>query len=307
MTPLFTDAMALRRVREVSADGQRPAHRPVAGAIFEAELNRHWTIGPKVHGGAMLALCANAARTALGDDAGVVTARGGGTPSREAAWGRAGQLGTVEPVAVSGSFLWAPDPGPMRLATSIRKRGRRISVVDVELYQGGRTAVHAVITLGEPEHRTRPLLSVNPVVELMAPEPPADVAPIGPGHPMAGLVHLAEGCDVRPLVSTLEPTEGRPPLIQMWVRPRDAPPDVLFALMCGDVSAPVSFAVNRTGWAPTVQLTAYLRGLPADGWLRVLCTCTQIGQDWFDEDHTVVDCEGRIVVQTRQLAMVPAS
>jgi hypothetical protein len=49
-----------------------------------------------------------------------------------------------------------------------------------------------------------------------------------------------------------------------------------------------------------------LRGLPADGWLRVVCTCVQIGQDWFDEDHTVVDCEDRIVVQSRQLAMVPA-
>jgi acyl-coenzyme A thioesterase PaaI-like protein len=298
MTPLFTNAMALRRVRETSMDGQRPVNRPGVGAVFAAELNRHWTIGPKVHGGAMLALCANAARTAvggpLGDDVGLEAGK------------EAGQLGRVEPVAVSGSFLWAPDPGPMRLATSIRKRGRRISVVDVELCQGDRTAVHAVVTLGQPEHRARPLLSANPVVDLMAPEPPADVAPIGSGHPMAGLVHLAEGCDVRPLVSTLEPTDGRPPLIQMWVRPRGAAPDVLFALMCGDVSAPVSFAVNRTGWAPTVQLTAYLRGLPADGWLRVLCTCTQIGQDWFDEDHTVVDCEGRIVVQTRQLAMVPA-
>jgi hypothetical protein len=53
-------------------------------------------------------------------------------------------------------------------------------------------------------------------------------------------------------------------------------------------------------------LTAYLRGLPVDGWLRVLCTATQIGQDWFDEDHTVVDSAGRIVVQTRQLALVPS-
>ncbi|MDT5089324.1 MAG: pyrroline-5-carboxylate reductase [Mycobacterium sp.] len=52
--------------------------------------------------------------------------------------------------------------------------------------------------------------------------------------------------------------------------------------------------------------TAYLRGLPADGWLRVVCTCVQIGQDWFDEDHTVVDSQGRIIVQSRQLAMVPA-
>lgn len=49
-----------------------------------------------------------------------------------------------------------------------------------------------------------------------------------------------------------------------------------------------------------------IRALPADGWLRVLCTCVEIGQDWFDEDHIVVDRLGRIVVQTRQLAMVPA-
>jgi acyl-coenzyme A thioesterase PaaI-like protein len=273
MNTSFTTAMALRAV-----EPDRPGTND---AVFEAELNEHWTIGPKVHGGAMLALCANAARTAHGD--------------------------TSQPVAVSASFLWAPDPGPMRLATSIRKRGRRISVVDVELAQGDRTAVHAVVTLGEPEHLVPPLLSANPVVDLMTPEPPDGVAPIGPGHPMAGLVHLAEGCDVRPLVSTLQPsTDGRPPMIQMWVRPRGVAPDVLFALMCGDVSAPVSFAVGRTGWAPTVQLTAYLRGLPADGWLRVVCTCVQIGQDWFDEDHIIVDCEGRIVVQTRQLAMVPA-
>ncbi len=270
MTALFTSAMALREVHE---DGVR--------RVYEGELNKHWTIGPKVHGGAMVALCANAARTAHG--------------------------GPVEPVAVSASFLSAPDPGPMRLVTSMRKRGRRISVVDVELIQGDRAAVHAVITLGEPEHLVPPLLSANPAVGLMDPEPPDDVLPIGPGHRLAGLVNLAEGCDVRTLTSTLGiSTDGRPPVIQNWVRPRDAAPDVLFALMCGDISAPVSFAVDRTGWAPTVQLTAYLRGLPADGWLRVVCTCVQIGQDWFDEDHTVVDCEGRIVVQSRQLAMVPA-
>ena len=69
---------------------------------------------------------------------------------------------------------------------------------------------------------------------------------------------------------------------------------------------PVAFAVGRRGWAPTVQMTVYLRALPVDGWLRVLCTTTQIGRDWFDEDHTVVDAAGRIVVQSRQLALVPS-
>ncbi|PQM54177.1 thioesterase family protein [Mycolicibacter virginiensis] len=270
---LFTDAMTL--VRIAGHDDSDDV------ASFTGELNEHWTIGPKVHGGAMLALCANAARTAHG--------------------------GGLQPVAVSASYLWAPDPGPMQLVTTIRKRGRRVSLVDVELNQGARTAVRAAITLSEPEHQAPPLLSFNPVVPLMTPEPPPGLEPIGPGHPMEHIVHLAHGCDIRPALTTLAPrSDGGPPVIEMWVRPKDAAPDVLFALLCGDVSAPVTFAVNRNGWAPTVQLTAYLRAIPADGWLRVICSCVQIGQDWFDEDHTVVDCEGRIVVQTRQLAMVPA-
>ena len=77
---LFTDAMVLT----ASGDG-----------VYDGVLNEHWTIGPKVHGGAMLALCANAART---------------------------ELDGVEPIAVSGSFLWAPDPGLMQVVTTVRKR-----------------------------------------------------------------------------------------------------------------------------------------------------------------------------------------
>src|SRR6266545_4114896 len=115
---LFTDAMALT---------------PAGDGVYDGELNAHWTIGPKVHGGAMLALCANAARKEHGSEG-------------------------VEPIAVSGNFLWAPDPGPMRVVTTVRKRGRRVSVIDVELNQGDRTAVRAAVTLGDPEHHVPPLL-----------------------------------------------------------------------------------------------------------------------------------------------------
>ena len=281
MTPpfpnsLFSDVMALRAV--AGQPGQ-----------FDADLNANWTIGPKPHGGVMIAMCANAARTAYAD-------------------GTADSGGLAHPVAVSANYLSAPDPGPVRLVTSIRKRGRRIGLVDVELLQGERsdrgwkTCVHAVVTLGEPEHDARPLYSEDHLARQMAPEPPADVLPIGPGHPAAAINNLARGCDIRPQVAE---AEGDPPGFRIWVRPRAEPVDELFALMCGDISLPVPYAVGRRGWAPTVQLTAYLRGLPADGWLRVVCTATEIGQDWFDEDHTVVDSTGRIVVQTRQLALVP--
>ena len=268
-TPLFSDAMVLQPVEG------RPGE-------FDGNLNEHWTIGPKVHGGVMIALCAKAAREAYADPAG-------------------------HAVAVSANFLSAPDPGDVRLVTAVRKRGRRIGLVDVELIQGDRACVHAVVTLGAPEPREAgrdPLFVDTSVARLMSPEPPADVLPIGPGHSAAEINHLARGCDIRPLVvEALE--EGRAPAFQVWVRPREGVVDELFALMCGDISLPVPYAVGRRGWAPTVQLTAYLRGFPADGWLRVLCTAIQIGQDWFDEDHTVVDSTGRIVVQTRQLALVP--
>ena len=55
----FADAMALTRVSSNEAV-----------SVFEGVLNKHWTIGEKVHGGAMLALSAKAARTALSSDDG---------------------------------------------------------------------------------------------------------------------------------------------------------------------------------------------------------------------------------------------
>ena len=152
--------------------------------------------------------------------------------------------------------------------------------------------MHAVVTLGEPEHLAPPLLSSNPVVSLMSPEPPRRRRADRAGSPDVRHGELLGGRR-RPAVDVHVPDgpsrDGQPPVIQIWARPRDMAPDILFALMCGDVSMPVAFAVGRRGWAPTVQLTAYLRGLPADGWLRVMATTTQIGQDWFDEDHLVVD------------------
>ncbi|MEI7915826.1 MAG: thioesterase family protein [Mycobacteriaceae bacterium] len=254
---------------------------PAGDGAFDGHLSEHWTIGPKIHGGVMVALCAKAATLGYRRDG-----------------------DTADPVAVSVNFLSAPDPGPVRLRTAVRKRGRRIGLLDVELMQGDRACVHAVVTLGEAEHDSEPLMSVHPAVRSMTPVPPGDVPAIGPGHPGAAINNLARGCLIHPQIAeTLAP--GEAPEFRIWVRPRTDHVDEFFALMCGDISLPVSYAVGRRGWAPTVQLTAYLRGRPADGWLRVVCTATQIGQDWFDADHTVLDSSGRIVVQTRQLALVP--
>ena len=86
MSTPFRDALALTGTR----DG------------FTATLTDTWTIGPKAHGGMLMALCAHAATQALGGD--------GATP-----------------VAVSATFLRPPDPGPVELAVETTRRGRRVT------------------------------------------------------------------------------------------------------------------------------------------------------------------------------------
>src|SRR6188472_156439 len=75
---------------------------------------------------------------------------------------------------------------------------------------------------------------------LMQPEPPPGLEPIGPGHPMEDIVHLAHGCDIRPSLTTFTPrTDGGPPVIEYWVRPKGVAPDVLFALSPSCAVGPV--------------------------------------------------------------------
>ncbi|MDV6304039.1 thioesterase family protein [Rhodococcus cerastii] len=278
----FTAATTLTAL-EVAADT----------ASFAGAIDSTWTIGPKVHGGVMLAVCAAAARKHI------VT-----TDPDQA---------EIQPLAVSVSYLAAPDPGDVALTTVVRKRGRQVSHVDVELTQAGRVAVRAVVTLGrpdseEPHHETPTSLAS------MAAEPPAETLAVAGDHPMASIVHVAKGCEMRidaASASFLTGQQGEAE-IRLWVRPfagdeADLDTAVLFALMTGDISAPVTMNRGMFGWAPTVQLTTYLRRRPAPGWLRVAATSTVIGSTWFEEDHVVLDSTGAVVVQSRQLAMVPRS
>ena len=71
------------------------------------------------------------------------------------------------------------------------------------------------------------------------------------------------------------------------------------------VSHRTTFNLGRFGWSPTVQLTALLRAHPAPGWLGIAVRTSAVQGGWFDEDATVTDATGRVVVQARQLALLP--
>jgi hypothetical protein len=257
------------------------AARSLGDGTFTAVLRAEWAIGSHPHGGFLLALLAKAAVSALNER---------GEPH-------------AEPLVVSAEFLHAPALGPVLLRTDVRKVGRRATVVEVRLEQRGRSCVEARVTTGRLPMR-RPEWTDVPSMPA-EPSPGALTMPESPEGPF----NLAKGCDVRLDPATagyLSGRTGEPPRMRLWVRPRHGLVDPYFTLLASDVNPPVVMNLGRIGWAPTVQLTALLRTRPAPGWLRVIVESRSVHESWFDSDATVIDAQGRLVCQARQLGLAPA-
>ncbi|WP_026917410.1 thioesterase family protein [Gordonia shandongensis] len=266
------------------ADGGRAAYRTTISPVF--------TIGDKVHGGSIQMIVAEAARRAVHD------------------LGGADRDG-VTALAIASDFLAAPDPADVDVEVTLVKTGRTVSLARVDVVQGGRTAVTSTVTLGrldtgEPVHRGANRASDLPV------EPPADIPDIYT-TPVGQVVHLGQAIENVILLDEFPALRGETgePVVRGWTRPRDADdlPDVVRAgypiLVC-DLSPPVVMNLGMFGWAPTVQLTTYLRRVPAPGWLRFAASSTEVGAGMFAEDHVVLDSTGALVAQSRQLALIPA-
>jgi acyl-coenzyme A thioesterase PaaI-like protein len=254
---------------------------------FSAHIDPTWTVGTKVHGGSMLAVCAAAAR---------------------AAHLAAGGLPEQQPVVIAAEFLSAPDPGDVRLHTAVRKPGRTTSVVDVVLVQGEREYVRCSVTLAQRDTGDERYESAGPLAELPV-EPTADAFGWDPDHPVGAVFKVGRVVDVRydrSAVGFLNRGETGAPDLRGWTRLRTEPTDALFALLASDISIPVVANMGLIGWAPTLQLTAVIRRDPAPGWLRFRAHAEVVGQRWFEEDHHIMDSAGRLVATSRQLAMLPA-
>lgn len=255
---------------------------------YGAHIDPVWTIGPKVHGGALLAVAAAAARQAVRDQ------------HTDLVW--------MQPLSATADFLAAPDPGDLVLRVIARKIGRQIVTCDTEVWQRERLCARAVVTLGA--------LDITEPVRQMAdaqgmPSEPVDGEGLYSG-PMADIVHVAQACHLRieeKSAAFLRGTTGDPTL-RLWCRLFDADEvdddnAVLFGFVLGDISPPVVFNLGQFGWSPTVQLTTYIRRKPAPGWQRVISSSQSIGSALFDEDHVVFDSTGAVVAQSRQLALSP--
>ncbi len=248
---------------------------PDGDGDFAATLSPEWTVGGKPHGGYLMALLTRAGVAAVPD--------------------------VADPLAVAAHYLRPPDIGPVRLLTDVRKRGRTVNVVTVVLEQDGRSCVEAGVTTGrlpeeEPAWESLPQFAA---------EPPANAVTMD-SKATGGVFKVGSACEVRMDPDTAGFLTGRtdvPLRLRLWARPIGEQPDPLFALIAGDINTPVTFNLGYYGWSPTVQLTALLRARPAAGWLRLQVDCKAVHGSWFDSDATVIDSRGRLICQSRQLAL----
>lgn len=253
----------------------RPGAEPGA---FTAELDPRWGIGTKLNGGYLLAVLAEAATAVAGPD-------------------------HPHPEAVSATFVSAPDPGPAAVSVRLLRRGKSASQLQVTLTAGGRCCVEALVTCGRLAPSAPPYWSGVPRPDV---PPEADCAPVPP-HPTTP-VPLFDTIEVRLTPDSARFASGRPGMrgeLTGYVRIPPDRPDPAALLVALDALPPATFDLGLvTSWVPTLELTAYLRALPAPGPLLVQQRARLVTPDRVDEQCDVWDSTGALVGSASQLAAI---
>ena len=259
--------------------------QPLGEGEYAAELDGGWTVGGGLNGGYLLALVGNAIRTSLD-----------GSPP-------------MEPISVSCYYLSPAEPGPAHVRVRpVRVGGRRATTAATLVQDDEGTdverltvlAVHGPLDDGEVERQVEvPVLppAQECVPTTMAPEEVRRIAP------------LMNRFDLRLDPAYAGWAVGKPSgtgVIQGWLALADGRPwDPNSLLLAVDALPPVTFDLGKPGWAPTVELTAHVRAHPAPGPLMVRHETRNISGGYFEEDCGVWDSTGRLVAQSRQLALLP--
>lgn len=198
-------------------------------------------------------------------------------------------------------YLRPPVEGPCSVDVTIERAGRGMSTVSARLHQDGRTCILALAALGGEREGIEIHDITAPVLE-----PPAEDYE----QPMASPVPLGARYVSRPMIGTMPFVLGDEALTGGWIRTADADPvdEVLIAALT-DAWPPAVFsrAAAPVG-VPTIDLTIHFRQRPTPGetWSIVQFRTTLVTEGYLEEDGEVWSADGRLLAQSRQLAVVVA-
>ena len=212
------------------------------------------------------------------------------------------------PVATSAHFVRVPKLAPAQIEVSWLKTGRTAATARASLHQDGQILLDTTVTTG-----TVPGPGPAAGGELAWSVPPPELPPIGDcvplgqwhGAPMEGFPSQVDVLLDPATAGWLSKDPAGTPRMRGYFRLReDRDPDAYLLALAVDALPPVVFNLGARGWAPTVELTWYMRAVPVRGDLRVATASQDVGGGWFDEESVVWDAAGRLVAQSRQIARV---
>lgn len=197
-------------------------------------------------------------------------------------------------------YLSRTDVGPVEIGTTLERAGRSLSSVTARVDQGGRTAI--VATGAFATDRGDGIdFDDTAMPQVAAPEDCPPLAP--PPFPLP----IRDRFDMRLAVGGPLFQESREALTGGWVRLADGEPaDTLAVVAMTDAWPPAVF--TRLGLrllVPTVDLTVHVRRAVADptGWFLVAFRTRLSAGGFLEEDGEVWGEDGRLVAQSRQLAV----
>lgn len=263
----FAAATAVTRV----ADGQ-----------YRGEIAPGWDIVGNANGGYLIAIAARAMIDASGRE---------------------------DPVSLTAHYLRPGRPGPVTIATEVVKSGRLFAVVRATLATDAGPMLSLLGTFGVAPGAADLDSGVELVTAVMPDIPAVDdcVAVVGTDTfppPFMNQVELRLHPDDAQFMGGQKSGEAR---MRGWFRLRDGEPmDTVALLQATDAFPPTSFNADLpVAWTPTVELTAHVRARPMPGWWRCSFVSRFVTGGFLEADGEVWDDSGRLVAQSRQLALVP--
>ncbi|MEX2293332.1 MAG: thioesterase family protein [Acidimicrobiales bacterium] len=244
---------------------------------YSAQIDRGWWIERGPNGGYLAAIVLRAVLAEVND------------PERR-------------PRSLTLHYLRPPVEGRCEVEVAVERAGRGMTTVSARLQQDGTDCIVALAALGVD--RAGPTLD-----DQQAPDVPGPDSLVSPMDREVR-VPIHERYEVRPALGAAPFTDSEEAVTGGWIRTADDDPvDEILVAALVDAWIPAVFSrlASPVG-VPTIDLTVHFRQKPPDapGWSLVRFRTQVAAEGYLEEDGEVWSADGRLLAQSRQLAVLLA-
>jgi acyl-CoA thioesterase len=251
---------------------------PLGDGRFQANLSESWWVGRGPNGGYLTAVLLRALQEQV--------------PDRP-------------PRSISVHFLRPPAAGPAEIELTVDRTGRRATFLSARLVQGGKLQARALAALSEPW--PGPAYEAAEMPEAQPPDALPSLDEVGgSAPPFFDNYRAVPAFGDRPFGGGGSPSGG------VWLGPAEPRPlDAPLAAAFLDAWFPMPFTLlDGPLPAPTIDYTVHLRApLPEPGSsprdMHLAVFRSELARDgFFDEQGELWSPDGRLLAQSRQLALI---